>query len=120
MSVLKDLESALKRIIPTSSLPMNYPSHAVMADELVLELADTVVLMSKREHDSHVRRMRQVQRHERAIIKEVKQPSGCTAYSIVDKWRCCLDSGHSGTHRAGGGYEFSADGSKVDIDGNIR
>ncbi len=69
MTELKELEAALKRCIPYSSLPMNYPNHATLAAELVLELGDSLVLMSKREYDSWVRRMAQVQRAEKAIVK---------------------------------------------------
>lgn len=72
MAVLEDLEQALKRCIPKTCLPMNYPDHETLACELVMELADSVVLMSKREYDSHVRRMAQVSRAERAITSGMK------------------------------------------------
>ena len=72
MAVLEDLEQALKRCIPKASLPMNYPDHQTLACELVMELADSVVLMSKRDYDSHVRRMAQVKRAEQAILRGMK------------------------------------------------
>lgn len=69
MAVSDDLVSALKRVIPTSSLPLNYPDHERLADELVLELSGTVVMLDKREYDLYLRRLRQIERAEEAITK---------------------------------------------------
>lgn len=73
MAVFEDLEAALKRVIPVSSLPMNYATHEVLAHELVQELSGTVVMLEKKEYDKHCRRMAQVRRAEEAIIKGVKE-----------------------------------------------
>ena len=70
--MIKLLESALKRLIPISCLPMNYPTHADLANELVAELEGSIVMMGKREYEGHLRRMEQVRRVERAIAKGCK------------------------------------------------
>lgn len=69
MGVFEDLEAALKRVIPTSSLPMNYATHSVLAHELVLELSGTVVMLDKKQYDRHLRRMANVRRAEESIKK---------------------------------------------------
>jgi hypothetical protein len=104
VGVFEQLEEALKRVVPVSSLPMNYPDHSRLAAELVLELSGSVVMLEKGEYDNHCRRMAQVHRHEQAVIDGVIK--ACSARSEVDNWLCCLDEGHKGRHRAAGGYEF--------------
>ena len=71
MGVFENLEAALKRVIPVSSLPMNYPNHTKLTEELVLELSGSVVMLEKGEYDKHCRRMAQVHKHEQAVIKGI-------------------------------------------------
>jgi len=78
--VLELFVAAVKRVIPTESLPNHCTDHEDLACELVIELSGSVCMVEKHEFDKMVQQLRQLRRYEEAITKGM-------LYSPLDKFQ---------------------------------